>query len=654
MLPFSQKASFFVPVWFGLISLLILTEGSGQVVGAIEISPEAKKSIIESDASPASETSCDEAEQVVFGFDLFNLKRAEGEELGAQILPPNYNLGPGDHLGIYLLGTEPLQFEVVVNVEGKIFIPSVGVFAVAGLTLDEFRTVLNTKLSKYYANYHIDLMLLSPKFIRVAVIGEVERPGYYSISALNSILEVVVKAGGPTRKGSLRNIELFRNGKLIGYHDLYNFLMQGRAVEPSLLQTGDRIFVPLMQAKTQVTGEVRRPALFELKSNETEYLKDIIALAGSFTEFAYLERIEISRLSEAGERTLFYVDYQQVLNDSTNHGPLICNQDWIHVYSVLDQRHQATVSIYGEVKNPGEYKWQENMRVSDLLLMAGNIIRSAYTLTAEVARIDPLKPAQVIKINLDEILRDQNSKYNLVLEADDVVYIRKIPEWEVGPFVQVIGEVKFPGIYPISRDSTRLSEVIHQTGGFTKDAMIREAMVIRKSTKIFIDKEYERLKTMTRDEMSESEYQYLVMKQNMQDVGQVLVDFHKLFITGDKSEDIYLKNGDIIQIPKAPKVVQVTGRVSKPGGVLFRKGMKLKYYLKKAGGTTWDADIKNTKVNKVTGEILDYHEVHELVAGDIIWVPRKPHRNWWIIFRDSASVMAQIATLVLLIQNLSK
>jgi protein involved in polysaccharide export with SLBB domain len=614
----------------------------------------AAKSVGEASVFPSSvntTTKHSPTEPVIYGFDLFSLKRVDDEAMGTPALPADYILGAGDQLGIYLLGSEPIQFEVVINVEGKIFIPSVGVVTVAGLTLTDFRTLLSQKIARYYSNYTIDLMLLNPKYIRVAVVGDVNQPGNYAISALSSVLDAVIKAGGPTLRGSLRNIQLFRQEKLVAQFDLYNFLMKGECRQNVLLENGDRIFIPLMQARVMVSGAVRRPAVFELNPANNENLADLIKLAGDFTEVSDKQKIEISRLESDGNRTVEYFNFSAAESDSTKPFSLIKNQDEIYVYSILDQRHQPIVSIYGEVNRPGAYSWQNEMRVSDLILKAGSTSRSAFLLTAELAKIDPLHPVKIVKINLQEILNDRLSQENPLLEEDDVVFIRKIPEWEIGPTIEVRGEVKFSGIYAISRDSTRLSEILRQAGGFTKDALIREAVVIRKSTRTIIDKEYERLKTMPRDQMSDNEYEYFVMKQNMQDIGHVLVNFHKLFVQGDQSEDIFLQNTDIIEIPKVPKVVLVTGCVSKPGGVIFHPSENLKYYLKKAGGSTWDADVKNTKVTKVTGEILKYRDVKDFVAGDIIWVPRKPHRNWWEIFRDTVAVAAQLATVALIVER---
>jgi len=609
--------------------------------------------VIETEAMPASVSNpvpAARGESSVYGFDLFASKRIDEDAMGTPALPTDYRLGAGDQLGIYLLGSEPIQFEVVINVEGKIFIPSVGVLAVAGLTLADFRTSLAQKIAKYYSNYSIDLMLLNPKYIRVAVVGDVNQPGNYAISALSSVLDAVIKAGGPTPRGSLRNIQLFRQDSCVAQYDLYNFLMKGECQKNVLLENGDRIFVPLMQARASVSGAVRRPAVFELNPVRHENLRGLITLAGGFSEVADSQKIEISRLGADGNRTLEYFNFSSA-SDSVRHFPRIKNLDEIQIYSILEQRHQPIGSILGEIARPGAFRWENGMRVSDLILKAGSLSRSAFTLTAELAKVDPLQPATIIKLNLQDILRNPASDANVLLEEDDVVFVRKIPDWEIGPTVEIRGEVKFPGIYPIHRDSTWLSEILHQAGGFTKNALIREATVIRRSNRNIIDKEFERLKTMPRDQMSDNEYQYLVMKQNTQDVGQVLVNFFKLFALGDKSEDIYLQNGDVIEIPKAPKVVYVTGRVSRPGGVLFRSDENLKYYLKKAGGATWDADVSNTKITKVTGQILKSGQVDEFVAGDIIWVPRKPHRNWWIIFRDTVAVAAQLATVALIVER---
>jgi protein involved in polysaccharide export with SLBB domain len=572
--------------------------------------------------------------------------------VGTGVFPENYFLGPGDRLGIFLLGKDQREFEVIVNVEGKIFIPTVGVLHVDKMKIDDFQGFLKKQLSRYYENFSVDVILIEPKHVSVAVVGEVNKPGKYFLTSLNTVLDALILAGGSTQRGSLRNIEIYRENKLCAVIDFYQFLLKGDAENDLFLQSNDKVVVPLIDAIVSVDGDVKRPAWFELKTNGKEQLSDIVDLAGGFTDLAYLEKMEISRLTESGERFVQYVDFYEISKEKNcDNNVLLRNDDRIFVFSLLEQTYPKDVFIHGEVKKPGRYDFEENLFVRDLILKAGSLTRSAYKLEGEVAKIDPQKPTNFIKIDLQKILSDANTDENLLLEEDDRVFIRQIPEWDVGPTIQINGEVLFPGIYAITEDSTTLSEIMEKAGGFTNDALIREASLIRQSSKISIDKEYMRLKQIPRDQLSKSEYEYLVMKEGSQDIGRIVVDFNKLCVQKNKTEDVLLKDGDIITIPEAPHVVYVTGRVSKTGGVLFDPGKKIKYYLKKAGGVTWDAKSRAIKVTKVTGEIVDDEDVKNLEPGDIIWVPRKPDRDWWEVFRQTIAVIAQVATVYIVVDR---
>ncbi|MFQ5865298.1 MAG: SLBB domain-containing protein [bacterium] len=589
----------------------------------------------------------------VYGFDLFSKGSSDisNETSGFFVLPPDYRLGPGDRIGIYLLGNVQENFEVTVNVEGKVLVPPAGVIHIWGLKMDEFKALLSKKFSQYYDNYTVDIMLLQPKNVLISVVGDVVRPGKYVLSALNTVLDAIILAGGPTKKGSLRDIQLIRDEELFASVDLYQFLMSGNQQYDVFLEAGDQIFVPLSESKVSVTGEVRRPSIFELKPGGSEKITDVIELAGGFTEYAFEDKIEISRLKSNGHREVLYVNYREIVNGDSSQNILLKNEDKVQVYSKLEQVHRRKVSIFGEVRRPGTYVLEDNMRLSDLILKAGNLTRKAYTLEAEVAKIDPGKPTRFLRVNLDKINRGSNGQVDILLEEDDQVFVRQIPDWEVGLTVEVQGEVQFPGTYSIVEDSTYLSEILQKAGGFTEDAFIQEAFVLRPSTRIKFDKEFDRLKDMRRDEMSDLEYQYFVMRQNSADVHQVVLDFEKLVYQHDRREDIILEDGDVIVIPKAPQVVTVTGRVSKPGGVTFVPDASMLYYLAKAGGASWDADLRKTKIVKVTGEVLDDEDVKEFHPGDIIWVPRKSDRKFWPVALQTISVMAQLASIYLIIDT---
>ncbi|MBN2412758.1 SLBB domain-containing protein [candidate division KSB1 bacterium] len=582
-------------------------------------------------------------------FDQFSIKQSEST--GGDV-SSDYPLGPGDVLGIYLGDKAQQHFEVRVSADGKIYVPTVGLFNVYGMTMEEFKFQLDKRLERLYSNYIVDVMLITPKQVRISVVGEVKAPGNYSLNALNTALDAVLYAKGPTEDGSLRNIQLYRKDSLITNIDLYDYLLKSKNPQKLYLQNRDRIFVPVLKNMVEVSGEVYRTKIFELLSHKRERLSDLIQLASGFRDMALLEKIELSRLNPDGHRSVYYYDYRKIEKDiNSAENVYLQNNDQVHVYSILDRVHKQIVSIYGEVKNPGEYDLEKNLRVSELVLKAGGLTRSAFLLEAEVAKVDPQKPFKISRLELDSVLKGEAPEQDVLLEADDQVFIRRIPQWEVGPLVEIKGQVRFPGFYPIVKDSTFLSQVIKNAGGLTEKANISEAKLFRYSEPVIEDKEFERLKEMRRNEMSEHEYDYFVMKQNSRDVNNIVVDFMKLLTRGDKKEDIILKTGDIIFIPEQPSVVMVTGRVSKNGGIIYKENADFDYYIKKAGGFTWDADSKHTKIIKVTGEIKDDEDVEKFSPGDRIWVPRKPDRDFWRIFRDTMLVAGQLATIYLVIEG---
>ncbi len=585
-------------------------------------------------------------EPALFGHDFFHGPRQQPLTAGA--LPRGYTLGPGDRLGIFLTGKMQRELDVTVNVEGKIYVPPAGVLSVQGMTLENLQRLLQQVMSQFYQNFALQVMLVAPKPVQVTVVGEVQQPGRYQLTALNTVFDALCAAGGPTPRGSLRAIQVYRGDSLFATVDLYGLLTNRDPGQDVLLHGGDRLYVPLLNHVAVVIGEVKRPAVYELRSNPTETLEELIELAGGLTDYALRTRIELSRLLPIGERILYSVNLDSLGEDT----PLrLQNNDRVRVFSKADLLHERVVSISGAVNRPGQYLLEENMHVSDLILRAGNVTRSADLLQAEVAKIDPKQPPSFVKVNLRRLLLEGDASEDVLLEEDDHVFVREIPKWQVGPTVEVRGEVMYPGLYAIVKDSTTLSEIMAKCGGFTEEALIREARLIRKSTPALMDKEYERLKTMTRDQMSDLEYDYLVMKENSREIGRIVVDFYKLVVKHDRREDVVLEDGDVIEVPKAPVVVGVTGRVARPGGIVHVPGAKVGYYVNQAGGFAWDANKRKTKVIKVTGEVLDDEDVKELVPGDIIYVPRRRPRDYWGLFRDVMLVASQIATVALVVDN---
>ncbi len=588
-----------------------------------------------------------------FGYELFLNASLESGGINTGAMTRDYLLGAGDQLAIHLGGKVQENFEAVVSADGQVYIPTLGVLSVQNMTFAQFKERLREKLQKLYAQYTLDVMLVTPKLIRISVTGEVNSPGQYTITALSSVLDAVSQAKGPTEIGSLRDIQVFRGDSLVLRVDLYDYLLQAGAGVYGQLQSGDQVFVPICRKRVMVKGEVYRPAIYEINPNRAETLTDMLELAGGMTDYGLRTKIEHSRMDDNGQRLVHYYSLSE-LTDSAHRDPFLVNDDKIEVFSKLDQSPKCMVAIYGEVNHPGEYEYEKNVRLSDLILKAGYLTRSAYLLKAQVAKVDPMSSAKTVDVDLAALLIRHDANQDLLLDADDQVFIRRIPGWRVGPKVEVRGEVQFPGFYPIVKDSTTLKMVLTLAGGFTREALIGEAKLLRKREAVVEDKEFDRLKTMTRDDMSKLEYEYFVMKQNSADVQEVVVDFDKLMNQSDRSQDVQLQDDDVIYIPQTPKVVLISGRVGKPGGVVYKENEKMSYYIEQAGGYTWDADGRRTKVIKVTGEILDDEDVDRFVPGDRVWVPRKADHDYWQIFRDVMLVAGQVATMYLVIHTATK
>ncbi|MDZ7371245.1 MAG: SLBB domain-containing protein [candidate division KSB1 bacterium] len=584
-----------------------------------------------------------------FGFQLFSAADVSSAPFQNRAALQNYPLGPGDELVIFMGGRVQQQQRLQVGSDGQLFLPTVGILPVTDLTIAELRAKLDERLRRIYSGYSLEIMLAAPKKISVWVAGEVVRPGLQTSGGFSFASDFIAQAGGPTDLAALRDVQIYRADTLFARIDLYDLILRPASVPEIFLRNGDRIFVPVVSSTVQIEGEVQRPAVYELNPQKSERLSDLIALAGGFTAYADRRNILVSRLSTDGRRAAFACCLaDECVGESSD--PLILDQDRITVFSILAQTPRDSVRIHGDVAAPGAFPFEKGMRISDLVRLAGGLNRSAFLLEADLARISPHQSLLKQKINLEAALAGDEAA-DLPLAPNDHLFVRRLPGWHTGQMVQVVGEVKFPGFYPIVEDSTTLFQVIQAAGGFTDDALIREMRLVRERKVMVEDKEYLRLRNMSRTDMSESEYEYFVMKQNTGEVNEVVVDYYRLFAKKDLAEDVRLKHGDVIHVPKRPDVVYVSGRVSNAGGVPYQSGAPVRYYIQKAGGFTWDADSRRAKVIKVNGEIKSLNSINTLEAGDRIWVPRKKEVNYWQAFRDLVMVMGQLAAVYLVIQT---
>jgi protein involved in polysaccharide export with SLBB domain len=391
------------------------------------------------------------------------------------------------------------------------------------------------------------------------------------------------------------------------------------------------------EIRVDVVGEVEEPG--PVIATALDYASDAIQLSGGLTERGSDRNIVVRRADGTSE-SLDLVRYMRTGDIEAD--VRLRNGDIIVVPFAKEMVH-----ISGSVMSPGDYELVEGETVEDLIEVAGGLSPGADPLRVELRRF--VGPDTTAAEYLDLSDR-QDARTELI--ADDMVFVRPTPRWHPRRVVHVVGEVNLPGTYAINLGSDRLVDIIERAGGFTSEASLRSAKVIRSVEGEESDLEFERLKNMDVEEMSDLEYNYFKTKARERP-GQMVVDFEKLFVERDDQENIVVKNRDVILIPEASRVVKVTGRVASPGRIRFEEGRNVKYYIDRAGGYAWDADKGETRVIRGdTGEWLSVGKIKDLKPGDTVWVPERPDRDWWEIFKDVTFVVAELATIYVVVERI--
>lgn len=404
-----------------------------------------------------------------------------------------------------------------------------------------------------------------------------------------------------------------------------------------------RVTVALLQLRrfqVHVTGQVELPG--GVLASAADRVLDAIALAGGSLDGAGLRRVLIKG-ADGLERRADIFRYLRTGEIESN--PPLRDGDIV----VVPYRGPQ-VFLYGAVSEPGGYEFLENDTLADLVQLAGGMTEDADPDSVEVTRfVDGIRTE---RFYLSFQGREElESAHDFILRAGDQVQIRRNLNWHRRQIVEVRGEVKFPGTFPIVDGETRLSEVIERAGGFTDLAFLQEATVIRRRAIRLDDREYERLQKMSSSEMTEDEYDYYKMKSREQK-GLMVVDFVGLFLQGKMDQDLILRSDDIIEVPAKKDFVSVLGEVAAPGNVYYRPALGIDAYVGLAGGFSSNADKGKVRVIRVaTGEWVEKDKAGLLEAGDTIWVPEKPERDYWGYFRETLGVVTQLLTVYLIVDR---
>ncbi len=665
-----------------------------------------------------------------FGYELFAGTISTFAPATDVPVPAEYVVGPGDSLQVQLFGNVKGRYSLVVGRDGQINFPEIGPIAVGGRRFEDVRQDIETRVQQQMIGTQVSISMGEMRSIRVFVLGDAETPGSYTVSGLSTITNALYVSGGVKEIGSLRNIQLKRGGRTVTTLDLYDLLLNGDTSGDMRLLPGDVIFIPPVGPTVGLVGEVRRPAIYELKDETTA--AQLVKLGGGFLpsadpSLATLDRVNEQRLrvtvdvnlatpKGAGQRLqagdqLRVPFIRPVLEDSVRlsghvHRPgefqfspgmrlsdLIPTLDELHanadqryilvrreippdrrvrVFSVdlekalaapegaanfelaprdqifvfdresgreriiaplmrelnlqsrIDEPTQE-VSVAGKIKVPGKYPLEPGMRISDLLRAGGSLDEAAFGGQAELTRYevasDGTRQAELIEVDLRAVLQGDRSA-DLALRPFDYLMIKEVPRWAAQEEVEIRGEVKFPGRYPIHRGET-LRSVMARAGGFTEVAFAEGAIFTREELKERERKQLATLATrmesdlaqaslMSAQEAGKDAGQALAVGQsllaNLRDarpVGRLVIDLQRAAKADPGSEqDIVLKDGDRLLVPRVVQEVTVIGEVQSATSQLFRKQLTRDNYIDMSGGLTPRADYDRIYIVRADGSVV--------------------------------------------------
>ncbi len=398
--------------------------------------------------------------------------------------------------------------------------------------------------------------------------------------------------------------------------------------------------------KVNVVGAVPAPGTVVLSA--TSRVSEAIELAGGFIKDTSSYRN--IRLMRAGrpDQVVDILAYQRIGDIAQN--PFVSGGDIVYV-----PPRDELVGIFGSVKHEGRVDFVPGERLFDLIRVAQGFRAEAFLDSVQIVRFQPDEiTTRSMFLNLRSYPADTAA--DIPLEPSDLVLVRGMPDYHYQRIVNIIGKVKYPGSYPIERDKTRLTEIIRRAGGFAPEASLEEAIVIRKQGEKEKDREFERLSKMQPAEMREDEYEYFKAR-SRERVGQMTVNFKKLFLDGDLSQDITLREEDVIEVPAFKNYVRIIGRVNNPGNLIYNPRWNYMDYINFVGGFGWRADDGDVRIIKArTGEIVAAKKTgsYFLEAGDTIWVPEVPEIKFWTIALQALQVLGQIAGIVAIVIAISR
>ena len=409
-----------------------------------------------------------EPKRKIFGHDIFNNKDLTFESSMNLATPQNYRLGPGDEVNIDISGASQESITETISPDGYVTVEDIGIIQLGGLSVNQAKAKLRSVLGPRYQGSHIELTVGQTRTITISVIGEVNMPGTYTMSAFATVYNALYMAGGPNEIGTLRNVKVYRNGRLLSNVDVYDFLLNGKLTGDVRLQDNDIVTVGPYEALVNIAGKIKRPMFYEMK--KTESAATLLRYAGGFTGDAYTKAIRIHR--KAGQMYSVFNVGEFDLNDFK-----LMDEDSVSVDSTLN-RYQNTVEVKGAVFRPGMYQVGGQIcTVKALIEAADGLTENAIGQHAVMHRMKKDRTLEVKSIDILGIL--EGSVPDVELKNEDVIYVGSREEEKEDQTITIHGEVNYPGVYKYASNET-VEDLVLQAGGLTNAASLAKVDVSRR------------------------------------------------------------------------------------------------------------------------------------------------------------------------------
>ena len=650
----------------------------------------------------------------LFGYDFFNNAKISFSPNINIAVPDTYQLGPGDELTIDLWGASEITYQVAVTKEGRIKIPGVGFIYVNGLSLQRARPRIIANLKKKhsgiganssdYNKIYTNISVSKIRTVQVSIIGEIKTPGTYAINSLATMLNAIYAAGGPTKMGSFRSIELIRDNKKIADLDIYDYLLSGKT-NTERLQDQDVLLVKPYHNLITVEGAVKRPGIYELQEGET--LQDLINYFGGFTPNSYTNLFVLERLVDGKEKEVKEVTLAEAAGFKMKAGDKLIIQESLDIF-------KNRIAISGAVFRPGNFELTANMTLKDAILKADGITPDAFLQRGILIRTYDNMTKENIAFSVSEILDGSRS---ISLQKEDEIRIFFKEDLKEKRTISIEGAVNKPMTLDYV-DKLQIEDVIALSGGLKEGADPEAIYVSRRSkdgnyrtlSQIFtlstsknlainngepfylepydkvsirystgyslqrtitiqgeviypgsytIKTKDDRISDLIKSAGGLTDFAFVQGASLEREGNLVGIDLKAILEKPKSEQDLLLREGDVLKIPEQTQTVQVMGEVYVPSLVKFQQGKSLRYYIENSGGFTNDAKPRNLSVRYQNGEIktvkqfLFFKSYPSIEPGAKIVVPKRPE-NKKMSTQEVIGITTSIATLGILIQTLTR